>query len=58
MRFPDQFSILIREEKDGLFVGTIEELPDVSAFEDSYREAWEILVDAICTLKEMNDEQG
>jgi hypothetical protein len=55
MAFPDQFNILITES-NGLFVGTVEELPNVGCFEDSYREAWEILVDAICTLKEMADE--
>jgi predicted RNase H-like HicB family nuclease len=56
--FPEQFNILIKEEKDGLFVGTVEELPNVSAFESTYREAFEILVDAICTLKEAHDQSN
>lgn len=61
MPFPDQFSILITQELvDGelLYVGSVDELPNIGCFEDSYREAWEILVDAICTLRQMNEEAG
>lgn len=51
----EAYTITIRKETiDGekLYVGKVAELPDVMAYEDSYEEAHNVLLEAISALKE------
>ena len=62
MKFdPEAYTLTIRKENldgDILFVGRVAELPDVTAYEDSYEEAHNILLDAITSLKKIADKQN
>lgn len=58
---PEAYTITIRKENvdgDILFVGRVAELQDVIAYEESYEEAHNILLDAISSLKQIADEQN
>ena len=58
---PDLYTITIRKENvdgDLLYVGRVAEFDNLSAYEETYEEAREILLDAIQTLKTMADEAG
>ena len=58
---PDSYTITIRKESvdgDSLYVGRVAEFTNISAYEETYEETREILLDAIRTLKIMADEQG
>ncbi len=58
---PDTYTMIIRKEKvdgDFLYVGRVAEFINITAYEDTYEEAREILLDAIQTLKTMADEAG
>ncbi len=58
---PDAYTITIRRElSDGelVYVGHVSEFPNLRAYEDSYQEAREVLLDAISTLKAMADEKN
>lgn len=58
---PDSYTITIRKENvdgDLLYVGRVAEFDNLSAYEETYEEAREILLDAIQTLKTMSAEQG
>ena len=62
MKFdPETYTLTIRKENidgDILFVGRVAELPDVTAYEESYEEAHNILLDAITALKKIADEKN
>lgn len=46
------------EDDDGdiLYVGQVEEFPNIKSFEDNYDEAYGLILDAIETLKELADK--
>ena len=57
---PEAYTITIRKEiidGENCFVGKVAEIPTISAYEDSYQEAREIVLDAITVFKEMADEE-
>lgn len=60
MKFdPESYTITIRkEEEDGeiLYVGRVAEFPNISAFEESFEAAHELVLDSIQTLKKIADE--
>lgn len=56
---PDAYTISIRKEKidnEVYFVGRVAELPNITAFEDTYEAARTIVIDAIQTWKAIADE--
>src|SRR5690348_12871374 len=58
---PHAYSILIRRvlsEGQEIFRGKVVELPDLEAFEPTYQEAYDFLIDAIETSKAAFDEEG
>lgn len=58
---PDSYSLTIRKEKvdgDYYFVGRVAELPNVRAFEATFDEAREVLIDAITSLYEVAKEKN
>lgn len=58
---PDAYTMIIRKEKvegEFLYVGRVAEFINITAYEDTYEEARQILLDALQTLKIMADEAG
>ncbi|MGB7815848.1 MAG: toxin-antitoxin system HicB family antitoxin [Methylotenera sp.] len=58
---PEAYTLTIRKElidNELIYVGKVAELPDVVAFEDTYEEAHQILLDTISSLQEIADEQN
>ncbi|CAH1090712.1 toxin-antitoxin system HicB family antitoxin [Candidatus Nitrotoga sp. 1052] len=58
---PHSYGIVVRRIKSGedyIYKGTVTELPDVVAFEDSYSAAYELAVDAIESLYEAANEDA
>lgn len=62
MKFdPESYTITIRKEDvDGetLYVGRVAELPNISAFEDSFEAVHALVIDAIQTMKKIADEKN
>ena len=62
MKFdPETYSISIRKEDvdgDICYVGRVTEFPNISCYEDSFSEAWEMVIDAVTTLKRIADRDG
>ncbi len=60
MKFdPESYTITIRkEEEDGeiLYVGRVAEFPNISAYEDTFEAARELVLDSVQTLKAIADE--
>lgn len=57
---PETYTMTIRKELvDGeeLFVGRVAEFPNISAYEGSYEDAREMLIDSLITLKRIADEE-
>ncbi len=55
----EAYTITIKKEtidSEQLYVGKVAELPDVMAYEDSYEDAHNVLLEAISALKETADE--
>lgn len=58
---PDSYTITIRKENvdgDLLYVGRVAEFQNITAYEETFEEAREILLDAITTLKKLAEEEG
>lgn len=62
MKFdPEAYTITIRKEKiDGeyCYVGRVAEFPNISAIEDTHTDAYQIILDAINTLKSIADAKS
>lgn len=60
MKFdPESYTITIRKEEDDgevLYVGRVAELPNISAFEETFDATRTLVIDAIQTLKKIADE--
>jgi predicted HicB family RNase H-like nuclease len=60
MKFdPEAYTITIRKEEDDgeiLYVGRVAEFPNISAFEETFDAARELIIDSIQTLKRIADE--
>lgn len=57
---PDTYTLTVKkEEHEGemLYVARVEELPWLTAFEDTYDEALNIIFDAIQTTRKFNNRQ-
>lgn len=55
------FTITVKEEThddEHLFVGRVKEFPNIETYEDTFKEAFFLVLDAILTLRDLDNTDG